>query len=186
MYSSTMNETDSADSGATLEMKRAVLRPSWCFNTIISFTSPTFLPFRRQASNGLGGSRTTTTYGFDLKVAYNIGHRCTDPTQVSLNPVFAQLHPPSGQTIASYPFTYIMSLLSTQMQLHQQNPPQYINHQSLESPPGHVESQGSNSNNLPWGAPFPSLHLWPIEDTFAMKMIHLPEAQRVSDCVRHC
>ncbi|KAL1413275.1 hypothetical protein Q8F55_001030 [Vanrija albida] len=30
-----------------------------------------------------------------------------------------------------------------------------------------------------WGTPFPSLHLWPIQDTFQMKMIHLPAGQRV-------
>ncbi|WWD21686.1 hypothetical protein CI109_106172 [Kwoniella shandongensis] len=31
----------------------------------------------------------------------------------------------------------------------------------------------------PWGGPFPSLHLWPLQDTFAMKMIHLPDGQRI-------
>ncbi|KAK1921779.1 cell cycle arrest in response to pheromone-related protein [Papiliotrema laurentii] len=36
-----------------------------------------------------------------------------------------------------------------------------------------------SASNLPWGGPFPSLHLWPIQDTFAMKMIHLPEGQRI-------
>lgn len=41
----------------------------------------------------------------------------------------------------------------------------------------------SNGNGLPWGAPFPSLHLWPIQDTFAMKMVHLPQGQRVSSLV---
>lgn len=44
-------------------------------------------------------------------------------------------------------------------------------------------STGLNSGGggeVPWGAPFPSLHLWPIQDTFQMKMIHLPEGQRVS------
>ncbi|WVR04799.1 hypothetical protein IAU60_001811 [Kwoniella sp. DSM 27419] len=30
-----------------------------------------------------------------------------------------------------------------------------------------------------WGGPFPSLHLWPVQDTFVMKMIHLPEGQRI-------
>lgn len=43
-------------------------------------------------------------------------------------------------------------------------------------------SSGPNSGGggeVPWGAPFPSLHLWPIQDTFQMKMIHLPEGQRV-------
>jgi hypothetical protein len=39
---------------------------------------------------------------------------------------------------------------------------------------------------LPWGAPFPSLHMWPLNETFATKMIHLPPitgrnpAERVS------
>jgi hypothetical protein len=32
---------------------------------------------------------------------------------------------------------------------------------------------------MSWGGPFPSLHLWPIQDTFQMKMIHLPDQQRV-------
>lgn len=31
-----------------------------------------------------------------------------------------------------------------------------------------------------WGGPFPSLHMWPVPDTFVMKMIHLPPGQRVS------
>ncbi|WWC86694.1 uncharacterized protein L201_001571 [Kwoniella dendrophila CBS 6074] len=38
---------------------------------------------------------------------------------------------------------------------------------------------GQNNGGLPWGAPFPSLHLWPLQDTFVMKMIHLPEGQRI-------
>jgi len=39
---------------------------------------------------------------------------------------------------------------------------------------------------LPWGAPFPSLHMWPLNETFTTKMIHLPPitgrnpAERVS------
>ena len=32
----------------------------------------------------------------------------------------------------------------------------------------------------PWGGPFPTLHLWPLHDTFQMKMIHLPVGERVS------
>nr|XP_019008276.1 uncharacterized protein I206_06831 [Kwoniella pini CBS 10737]OCF47057.1 hypothetical protein I206_06831 [Kwoniella pini CBS 10737] len=40
--------------------------------------------------------------------------------------------------------------------------------------------QGGQSNgNVPWGGPFPSLHLWPLQDTFVMKMIHLPDGQRI-------
>lgn len=31
-----------------------------------------------------------------------------------------------------------------------------------------------------WGSPFPSLHLWPLNETFVMKMIHLPSGQKVS------
>ncbi|WWC59685.1 uncharacterized protein I303_102247 [Kwoniella dejecticola CBS 10117] len=38
---------------------------------------------------------------------------------------------------------------------------------------------GQGNNGLPWGGPFPSLHLWPLQDTFVMKMIHLPEGQRI-------
>ncbi|EIW71048.1 hypothetical protein TREMEDRAFT_27547, partial [Tremella mesenterica DSM 1558] len=29
------------------------------------------------------------------------------------------------------------------------------------------------------GSPYPSLHMWPLHDTFGMKMIHLPEGQRI-------
>lgn len=39
---------------------------------------------------------------------------------------------------------------------------------------------GNNYGYLPWGAPFPSLHMWPLQDTFGFKMIHLPPGQRVS------
>lgn len=73
-----------------------------------------------------------------------------------------------------------MSLLSSQMQLHHQQNSQHVNGQQSEFASTHGESTGATSNGVPWGAPFPSLHLWPIEDTFAMKMIHLPEGQRVS------
>lgn len=31
----------------------------------------------------------------------------------------------------------------------------------------------------PWGGPFPSLHLWPLNETFVMKMIHLPPSERI-------
>lgn len=45
------------------------------------------------------------------------------------------------------------------------------------------DSEGSLSPaqlaGLPWGAPFPSLHLWPLNETFVMKMIHLPAGQRI-------
>ncbi|ORY21745.1 hypothetical protein BCR39DRAFT_552966 [Naematelia encephala] len=37
----------------------------------------------------------------------------------------------------------------------------------------------TNGHSAPWGSPFPSLHLWPIQETFQMKMIHLPEGQRI-------
>ncbi|WVQ98264.1 hypothetical protein IAU59_005387 [Kwoniella sp. CBS 9459] len=40
-------------------------------------------------------------------------------------------------------------------------------------------NNGANGSNLPWGGPFPSLHLWPLQDTFVMKMIHLPDGQRI-------
>lgn len=35
----------------------------------------------------------------------------------------------------------------------------------------------------PWGGPFPSLHLWPLQNTFETKMIHLPDGQKVSACL---
>ncbi|OXG99127.1 hypothetical protein C370_07444, partial [Cryptococcus neoformans A1-35-8] len=41
--------------------------------------------------------------------------------------------------------------------------------------PGGGQAQGGEQ----WGGPFPSLHLWPLQDTFQMKMIHLPEGQRI-------
>ncbi|WVF69585.1 hypothetical protein IAT40_004363 [Kwoniella sp. CBS 6097] len=53
------------------------------------------------------------------------------------------------------------------------------NAQSQSPNPGGQGQGGGNGNNLPWGAPFPSLHLWPLQDTFVMKMIHLPEGQRI-------
>lgn len=66
-----------------------------------------------------------------------------------------------------------------------------MQHQYLSHPLGPLSQQGQAMNHstgpnsggggeVPWGAPFPSLHLWPIQDTFQMKMIHLPEGQRVS------
>jgi hypothetical protein len=56
---------------------------------------------------------------------------------------------------------------------------------SVDGTTGRAGSQSSNnassqSNNLTWGAPFPSLHLWPMNETFVMKMIHLPPGQKVS------
>jgi hypothetical protein len=53
-----------------------------------------------------------------------------------------------------------------------------------ESPSGY--GQGGHGEEMPWGGPFPSLHLWPLNETFATKMIHLPPitgrnpAERVS------
>ncbi|OXG75109.1 hypothetical protein C350_05288 [Cryptococcus neoformans MW-RSA36] len=65
-----------------------------------------------------------------------------------------------------------------------------MQHQYLSHPLGPLSQQGQAMNHstgpnsggggeVPWGAPFPSLHLWPIQDTFQMKMIHLPEGQRI-------
>lgn len=42
-----------------------------------------------------------------------------------------------------------------------------------------AQSNGGQRDGVQWGGPFPSLHLWPIQETFTMKMIHLPEGQRV-------
>ncbi|KAJ9122277.1 hypothetical protein QFC22_001697 [Naganishia vaughanmartiniae] len=39
--------------------------------------------------------------------------------------------------------------------------------------------QAQQNQNVPWGGPFPSLHLWPLNETFVMKMIHLPPSERV-------
>ena len=57
-----------------------------------------------------------------------------------------------------------------------------------DSPGGY--DQGSQGEEIPWGGPFPSLHLWPLNETFTTKMIHLPPitgrnpAERVSvDCL---
>jgi hypothetical protein len=53
-----------------------------------------------------------------------------------------------------------------------------------DSPGGY--GQGGHGEEMPWGGPFPSLHLWPLNETFATKMIHLPPitgrnpAERVS------
>ncbi|TXT16079.1 hypothetical protein VHUM_00582 [Vanrija humicola] len=43
----------------------------------------------------------------------------------------------------------------------------------------HAQAAGAAANQQPWGTPYPALHLWPIQDTFQMKMIHLPAGQRV-------
>jgi hypothetical protein len=43
----------------------------------------------------------------------------------------------------------------------------------------------SSNGNQSWGAPFPSLHLWPLQETFSMKMIHLPDHQRVCRAASH-
>ena len=53
--------------------------------------------------------------------------------------------------------------------MQQQHQPPY------HAPPG----QHGQQQQQPWGGPFPSLHLWPIQDTFQMKMIHLPAGQKV-------
>ncbi|KAJ9100510.1 hypothetical protein QFC21_003550 [Naganishia friedmannii] len=44
--------------------------------------------------------------------------------------------------------------------------------------------QAQQNQNVPWGGPFPSLHLWPLNETFVMKMIHLPPGERVSTTAR--
>ena len=41
-------------------------------------------------------------------------------------------------------------------------------------------SQNAGQGNVPWGGPFPALHMWPLHDTFQMKMIHLPQGEKVS------
>ncbi|WVQ79848.1 hypothetical protein IAT38_001948 [Cryptococcus sp. DSM 104549] len=61
---------------------------------------------------------------------------------------------------------------------HQQYLPQHPLG-SLSGPGQEGSHPGVNNGGQPWGGPFPSLHLWPMQDTFAMKMIHLPEGQRI-------
>ncbi|KAJ9093922.1 hypothetical protein QFC19_008155 [Naganishia cerealis] len=39
--------------------------------------------------------------------------------------------------------------------------------------------QTQQNQTTPWGGPFPSLHLWPLNETFVMKMIHLPPGERI-------
>jgi hypothetical protein len=58
----------------------------------------------------------------------------------------------------------------------------HLQQQQQGSFPQHVaaQSNGGQRDGVQWGGPFPSLHLWPIQETFTMKMIHLPEGQRVS------
>ncbi len=61
------------------------------------------------------------------------------------------------------------------------------NHNQYQPPqPGENPSQSyitspqsQTNGNEPWGSPFPSLHLWPINETFVMKMIALSGNQRV-------
>lgn len=82
-----------------------------------------------------------------------------------------------------------------QQQAHQQTPvngrqhnehhaQQHENNKSVAGGgAGGGDSEGALSPaqlaSLPWGAPFPSLHLWPLNETFVMKMIHLPAGQRI-------
>ena len=48
-------------------------------------------------------------------------------------------------------------------------------------PPAGSSGPGAGGQGQgPWGGPFPALHLWPLHDTFQMKMIHLPAGERVS------
>ncbi|KAI5453359.1 hypothetical protein NCC49_005838 [Naganishia albida] len=49
--------------------------------------------------------------------------------------------------------------------------------QQQTQPQGQPQAQAQGS--FPWGGPFPSLHLWPLNETFVMKMIHLPPGERV-------
>lgn len=60
------------------------------------------------------------------------------------------------------------------MQPHQQ---QFL--PAAPVPPQNPQHGAAQVAQQPWGGPFPSLHLWPIQDTFQMKMIHLPAGQRV-------
>ncbi|KAK8847602.1 hypothetical protein IAR55_005461 [Kwoniella newhampshirensis] len=55
---------------------------------------------------------------------------------------------------------------------------QYSSSQSSPTNNGTLNG-GGGGGNTPWGGPFPSLHLWPLQDTFGMKMIHLPDGQRI-------
>jgi hypothetical protein len=78
-----------------------------------------------------------------------------------------------------------MHLLHQQQQFLQQHQSQTPQASTVTSQTnGNATQNGSsststNSQQQPWGGPFPSLHLWPIQDTFQMKMIHLPEQARV-------
>ncbi|GHJ87254.1 hypothetical protein NliqN6_3656 [Naganishia liquefaciens] len=59
----------------------------------------------------------------------------------------------------------------------QQNPQNAPSNQSNASNASTAATAGSQQQ--PWGGPFPSLHLWPLNETFIMKMIHLPPNERI-------
>ena len=93
--------------------------------------------------------------------------------------------PTSPHPVSSYPLSACADLRVPIVQ-HRMRTPQdnmsYSSHSSSLN--GHAggshSANGGMHGQAPWGGPFPSLHMWPIHETFAMKMIHLPDQQRVS------
>ena len=67
--------------------------------------------------------------------------------------------------------------------LEQQRFLQQQQHNAAAQAQEHYNANGNNAQNQiggpAWGGPFPSLHLWPLNETFVLKMIHLPEGQKV-------
>jgi len=85
-------------------------------------------------------------------------------------PAFHLLHPSQQQTQSRQP--------PPQSAAPFPHPGTLSSHSTQSLQPAQSQSQ-PNGNGAPWGGPFPALHLWPIHDTFVMKMIHLPDQQRV-------
>ena len=77
-----------------------------------------------------------------------------------------------------------MTQAATAAQLPSAQPPPFPQPQaqppSLPSQPLVPPTNGTTPS-LPWTPVYPALHLWPMQDTFVMKMIHLPDGQRVCD-----
>lgn len=65
-----------------------------------------------------------------------------------------------------------------QQMLEQQRFLQQQQHNAAAQAQDHFSAQNQIGGPA-WGGPFPSLHLWPLNETFVLKMIHLPEGQKV-------
>lgn len=117
-------------------------------------------------------SSNTQTQGrtFQEPPVSRTGARLAQPEQ---NGQSAAGYPPQGQQQAAAQGQRNGSEQGNGVTQPQQQPQQQ---QAQGQAQGQQQGQGGN---FPWGSPFPSLHLWPLNETFVMKMIHLPPGERV-------